>query len=158
VSAEENKALIREIIEEVWNKGDLAAVDRYFAPDYVDHTPFPGQGPGPEGYRQVVTAIRDAFPDLHLTLEDILGEGDKVAFRYTMGGTHQGDFMGIPPTGNPFSVGGMIIARIAEGKAVERWANLNTLSLMQQLGAMPSSEEEQQQSSGILSPGQEPTY
>ncbi len=143
MSAEDNKALIREIIEEVWNKGNLAAVDRYFAPDYVDHTPFPGQGPGPEGYRQGVTAIRDAFPDLHLTLGDILGEGDKVAFRYTMDGTHQGGFMGIPPTGKPFSVEGMIIARIAEGKGVERWANLDTLSLMQQLGVIPSPEQAQ---------------
>ncbi len=143
MSAEENKTLIREIIEEVWNKGDLAAVDRYFAPDYVDHTPFPGQGPGPEGYRQVVTAIREAFPDLHLTLGDILGEGDKVAFRYTMEGTHQGDFMGIPPTGKPFSVGGMIFARVAEGKAAERWANLDTLGMMQQLGVVPSPEQAQ---------------
>jgi steroid delta-isomerase-like uncharacterized protein len=143
MSVEDNKALIREIIEEVWNKGNLAAVDRYFAPDYVDHTPFPGQGPGPEGYRQVVATIREAFPDLHLTLGDILAEGDKVAFRYTMEGTHQGDFMGIPPTGKPFSVGGMIFARIAEGKAVERWANLDTLGMMQQLGVVPSPEQAQ---------------
>jgi steroid delta-isomerase-like uncharacterized protein len=143
MSAEDNKALIREVIEEVWNRGNLAAVDRYFAPDYVDHTPFPGQGPGPEGYIQVVTAIREAFPDLRLTLGDILGEGDKVAFRYTMEGTHQGDFMGMPPTGKPFSVTGMIIARVADGKAVERWANLDTLSLMQQLGAISSPEQAQ---------------
>jgi steroid delta-isomerase-like uncharacterized protein len=143
MSVEDNKALIREIIEEVWNKGNLAAVDRYFAPDYVDHTPFPGQGPGPEGYRQVVTTIREAFPDLHLTLGDILAEGDKVAFRYTMEGTHQGGFMGIPPTGKPFSVGGMIIARVVDDKALERWANLDTLGLMQQLGVIPSPEQAQ---------------
>ncbi len=145
MSEEENKALIREVIEEVWNKGDLAAVDRYFADDYVDHSPFPGQGPGPEGYKGAVAAIREAFPDLRLTLEDILGEGDKVAFRYTMRGTHQGQFAGMPPTGKPFSVGGMIIARVAGGKAVERWANLDTLGLMQQLGAIPSSEQQQAQ-------------
>ena len=96
MSAEENKALIREVIEEVWNKGDLAAVDRYFAPHYVDHAPLPGQAPGPEGYKGAVAAIREAFPDLRLTLEDILGERDKVAFRYTMEGTHRGDFMGMP--------------------------------------------------------------
>ena len=143
MSVEDNKALIREIIEEVWNRGNLAAVDRYFAPDYVDHTPFPGQGPGPEGYRQVVTAIRDAFPDLYLTLGDILAEGDRVAFRYTMEGTHQGDFVGIPPTGKPFSVEGMIIARVVDSKAVERWANLDTLGLMQQLGVIPSPEQAQ---------------
>ncbi len=143
MSSEENKALIREVIEEVWNKGNLEAVDRYFAPDYVDHAPLPGQAPGPEGYRGAVAAVRDAFPDLRLTLEDILAEGDRVAFRYTMEGTHQGDFMGIPPTGKPFSVGGMIIARVAEGKAVERWANLDTLGLMQQLGAIPSPGQQQ---------------
>ncbi len=118
MSAEENKTLIREVIEEVWNKGNVEAVDRYFSPDYVDHNPLPGQAPGPEGYKQSVGLIRDAFPDLRLTLEDILGEGDRVAFRYTMRGTHRGPFMGMEPTGNPFSVSGMIIARVAEGKAV----------------------------------------
>jgi steroid delta-isomerase-like uncharacterized protein len=143
VSAEENKTLIREIIEEIWNQGDLAAVDRYFAPDYVDHSPLPGQAPGSEGYKQAAAAMREAFPDLRLTLEDILAEGDKVAFRYTMEGTHQGDFMGMPPTGKAFSVGGMIIGRIAEGKGAERWANLDTLGLMQQLGAIPSPEQAQ---------------
>jgi predicted SnoaL-like aldol condensation-catalyzing enzyme len=96
VSAEDNKTLIREIIEEVWNQGDLAAVDRYFAADYVDHSPLPGQGPGPEGYKQAAAAMREAFPDLRLTLGDILGEGDKVAFRYTMEGTHQGTSWGCP--------------------------------------------------------------
>ncbi|PLS83829.1 MAG: ester cyclase [Actinobacteria bacterium] len=140
-----NTKPLRGLIEEVWNEGNVGAVDRYFAPDYVDHNPLPGQVEGPEGYKQSVGAIRDAFPDLHLTLEDILGEGDRVAFRYTMRGTHQGPFMGIPPTGNPFSVTGMIFARVAEGKAAERWANLDTLGLMQQLGAIPSPAEEQQQ-------------
>ncbi len=138
MSAEENKTLIREVIEEVWNKGNVEAVDRYFSPDYVDHNPLPGQAPGPEGYKQSVGAIRDAFPDLHLTLEDILGEGDKVAFRYTMRGTHRGPFMDMEPTGNTFSVEGMIFARVVEGKAVERWANLDTMGLMQQIGAIPS--------------------
>ncbi len=138
MSAEDNKTLIRDIIEEVWNKGNVEAVDRYFAPDYVDQDPLPGQAPGPEGYKQSVAAIRDAFPDLNLTLEHILSEGDQVAFHYTMRGTHQGPFMGIPPTGNPFSVSGMIFARVAEGKAAERWANLDTMGLMQQLGAIPS--------------------
>ena len=145
MSAEENRTLILKVIEEVWNRGDLEAVDRYFADDYVDHAPLPGQAPGPEGYRAAVAAIREAFPDLHLTLEDIFGEGDKVAFRYTMEGTHRGDFMGIARTGKPVSVGGMIIARIAEGKAVERWANLDTLSLMQQLGVIPPPEQAQAQ-------------
>jgi steroid delta-isomerase-like uncharacterized protein len=138
MSAEENEALIREMIEEVWCKGDLAAVDRYFAIDYVDHTPLPGQAPGSVGYKEAVATIRSAFPDLHLILEDILCEGDKVALHYTMQGTHRGQFMGIPATGKPFSVTGMINARIAEGKVVERWANVDTLGLMKQLGIVPS--------------------
>jgi steroid delta-isomerase-like uncharacterized protein len=138
MSAEENETLIREMIEEVWYKGDLAAVDRYFAIDYVDHTPLPGQAPGSVGYKEAVATIRGAFPDLHLILEDILCEGDKVALHYTMQGTHRGQFMGIPATGKPFSVTGMINARIAEGKVVERWANVDTLGLMKQLGVVPS--------------------
>jgi predicted ester cyclase len=138
MSAEENEALIREMIEEIWYKGDLSAVDRYFAIDYVDHSPLPGQPPGPVGYKEAVATIRSAFPDLRLILEDIFCEGDKVALHYTMQGTHRGQFMGIPPTGKPFSVTGMINARIAEGKVVERWANLDTLELMKQLGVVPS--------------------
>ncbi len=138
MSEDSSKALIREIIEEVWNKGNLEAVDRYFADEYIDRNPLPGQAPGREGYKQAVAIIRAAFPDLHLVLEDILAEGDKAAFRYTMSGTHRGEFMGLPPTDRPFSVAGMIFVRIADGKAVERWANLDTLGLMQQLGAIPS--------------------
>jgi steroid delta-isomerase-like uncharacterized protein len=138
MSAEENEALIREMIEEVWCKGDLAAVDLYFAIDYVDHAPLPRQAPGSVGYKEAVATIRSAFPDLHLTLEDILCEGDKVALHYTMQGTHRGQFIGIPPTGKSVSVTGMINARIAEGKVVERWANVDTLGLMKQLGVVTS--------------------
>jgi predicted ester cyclase len=138
MSAEENEALIREMIEEVWCKGDLVAVDRYFAIDYVDHSPLPGQAPGAAGHKEAVATIRSAFPDLYLILEDIFCEGDKVALYYTMQGTHRGQFMGTPPTNKPFSVTGMINVRIAEGKVVERWANLDTLGLMKQLGVVPS--------------------
>jgi predicted ester cyclase len=116
----------------------LAAVDSYFAIDYVDHAPLPEQAPGSAGYKEALATIRSAFPDLHFILEDILCEGDKVALHYTMQGTHRGQFMGIPPTGKPFSVTGMINVRIAEGKVVERWANGDTLGLMKQLGVAHS--------------------
>ena len=82
--------------------------------------------------------IRNAFPDLHLDLEDVVAEEDKVAFRYTMSGTHRGDFMGMPPTGKPFSVAGMILARVVGGRFTERWSNLDALGLMHQIGAIPS--------------------
>ena len=91
-----------------------------------------------------IAAARSAFPDWHVEVVDQLAEGDQVATRYVLSGTHEGDLAGIPPTGKPFSVEGMIIARVAEGKAVERWAHLDTLSLMQQLGVVPSPEEQQQ--------------
>ncbi len=136
--AEEHKALVRRVIEEVWNEGDLQAVGRYFADDYVDHTPLPGQAPGREGYKQAVALIREAFPDLHLTLEDVVAEEAKVSFRYVMSGTHRGEFLGVVPTGRAFSVVGMIFARIEEGKFTDRWALLDTLGLMQQLGAIPA--------------------
>jgi len=90
------------------------------------------------GYKEAVATIRSAFPDLHLSLEDILCEGDKVALHYTIQGTHRGQFLGIPPAGKPFSVTGMINARIAEGKVVERWANVDILGLMKQLGVVTS--------------------
>jgi len=147
VSAQENKGLVSKAIEEVWNQGNLEAVNRYFAEHYVDHTPLPGQDPGPEGYKQAVALIRAAFPDLHLTLDDVIAEEDKVSFRYTMSGTHQGEFMGMTPTGRAFSVAGMIFARAAEGKFTDRWAILDTISLMQQLDVSaqadthPSAEE-----------------
>ena len=138
MSAAENKALVREGVEEVWNKGNLQSVGRYFADDYIDRSPLPGQADGLDGYVRSVAMIRDAFPDLHLDLEDVVAEEEKVAFRYTMSGTHQGDFMGIPPTGKAFSVAGMIFARVAGGRFTERWSNLDTLGLMRQIGALPS--------------------
>jgi steroid delta-isomerase-like uncharacterized protein len=116
MSAEVNKALVREGVQEVWNKGNLESVGRYYADDYVDRTPLPGQAEGLEGYVQTVAMIRNAFPDPQLALEDVVAEEDKVAFRYTMSGTHRGDFMGISLTGRAFSVAGMIFTRIVGGR------------------------------------------
>jgi steroid delta-isomerase-like uncharacterized protein len=103
---------------------------------YVYH-PDPHRVKGPEGVKQIVGVYRAAFPDLHLTIEDLIAEGDKVVVRFTARGTHQGDLMGVAPTGKEVTVTGISIVRIAEGKIVEEWENFDALGMMQQIGAVP---------------------
>jgi len=120
MGVEENKAMVRRSIEEVWNKGNLAVVDETMASSYVLH--FPGQDyKGPESFKQMVTMTRTAFPDLHMTIEDMVAEEDKVAYHLTMRGTHRGDFMGIAPTGKQVTITGISIHRFAGGKEAEVW-------------------------------------
>ncbi len=123
VSAEEqnNKDLVRRFFEEVWVKGNVAAVDEVMAPNYVEYPIPSGLPPGPEGVKQTLAAYRRACPDLKATLDDIFAEGDRVALRWSARGTHLGEWLGIPPTGNHFTMSGITIYRIAEGKAVEGW-------------------------------------
>jgi steroid delta-isomerase-like uncharacterized protein len=125
VSAEENKALVRKFFEEAWGKGDVAAVDEFMATDYVEHPRPSSLPPGPEGLKQLITAYRSAFPDLKLTLDDIFAEGEMVAFRWSARGTHLGDWLGIPPTGNHVTATGITIFRIAGGKVVESWTSID---------------------------------
>jgi steroid delta-isomerase-like uncharacterized protein len=160
VSAGENKALTRRVIEEMFNKGNLDVADELLAPDFVDHDPaMPEDVRGPEGFKEHVGAFRSAFSDLHVRIEDQVAEGDKVVQRWTGTGTHDGDLMGIAPTGNRVEIAGMEISRISGGKVAEVWEGYDAMGLMRQLGAIPSSEEEEQQrSGGTPSPGQEPTY
>jgi steroid delta-isomerase-like uncharacterized protein len=139
MATEENKAVIRRAYEE-FNKGkeaSMAAMEELYAPDYVLH----GTGVFPDmdlaAMKQLVPAFFTAFPDQHYTLEDLIAEGDKVVQRWTMRGTHQGDFMGIPPTGKQVSFTGIEIDRIKDGQFVESWVNEDHLGLMQQLGAIP---------------------
>jgi steroid delta-isomerase-like uncharacterized protein len=120
---EKDKALVRSFFEEVWNKGNVAAVDEFMAADYVDHSIPSGLPPGREGLKQANTTYHTAFPDLKATLEDILAEGDKVMFRWSVSGTHLGDWLGIPPTGNHVTATGITVLRIAGGKVVEGWTS-----------------------------------
>ena len=136
--SEENKALVRRFYEEVMNRGNMAVVDELSAPNIVDHNPMPGQAAGPEGFKQFVGMFRSAFPDLNVTADDVIAEGDKVVARTTMRGTHRGEFMGIAPTNKQVTVSGMDMVRIANGKAVEVWHIDDALGMMQQLGAIPS--------------------
>ena len=93
---EKNKALVREFFEEAWGKGNMAAVDEFMAADYVEHPRPSTLSPGPEGLKQLIAAYRTAFPDLKMMLDDIFAEGDRVAFRWNVSGTHLGDWLGIP--------------------------------------------------------------
>jgi steroid delta-isomerase-like uncharacterized protein len=125
-------------MEEVLNKGNMQVVDELIAPNFVEHDPFPGQAPGVEGLKQAMVALRQAFPDLHVTVDEMLSDGDKVVIRSTMKGTHKGNFMNIPATGKQISVEGIDIVRISNGRAVEHWGVTDNLTMMQQLGLVPA--------------------
>jgi steroid delta-isomerase-like uncharacterized protein len=141
MSIEENKALMRRFYEEI-SKGNLTVVDELIADNLVDHSPFaPGQVPGRQGTLELFTMIRTAFPDLRITAEDMVAEGDKVVCRGTFSGTHKGEFMGIAPTGKQISVGVIEIMRIVGGKMVEHWNVVDNLGMMQQLGVVPPPEQ-----------------
>jgi len=138
MSTEDNKVLIRRFYEEVFNRKNTAAIDEFIAPNIVDQLVPPGMPGGIEGTRQTIGMYLTGFPDLHFTLEDQIAEGDKVVSRITARGTHQGEFMRIPPTGKPVTVTVIDINRIAGGKLVEHWAEMNMLGLLQQVGVLPS--------------------
>ncbi len=138
MSTEENKALVRRWYEEVFNQGNLDVVDNYVADTIVDHSLPPGMPPGAASTRQLIAMYRNAFPDLQITVEDQISEGDQVVNRIQVVGTHQGEFMGIAPTGRQFTITGIDWLRIADGKFVEHWAQADMLGLLQQLGAIPA--------------------
>jgi steroid delta-isomerase-like uncharacterized protein len=134
-----NKALARRWYEDFANTGNPAVADELFAPDHVHHeADNPGQGSGPEGQKQLIAAVRAAFPDLTFTVEDLVGAGDRVLARYVITGTHQGPYNGIPATGKQITVTGMAIFRFADGKIAETWVIFDTLGLLQQLGVIPT--------------------
>ena len=140
MSTEELKAIVRRYIEEVWNNGNLALIDELFAQDWINHNPSVGQTAGREGLKQLIAGFRDAAPDLHLTINDMIAEGDRVATRWTAQGTHQGEVMGAPPTGKLIRGTAIVIDRIVDGRIVEHWAGRDDLGMYQQLGLLPSLE------------------
>lgn len=133
--SERNKAQVRRVIEEIYNRGDLAVVDEVTVDDLVIHASS-GDIRGREGVKQYVAALRAGFPDLHLTIEDQIAEGDMVVTRWTARGTHEGAFQGIAPTGHAVCVAGTDIDRIVDGRTVECWAHVDELGMMQQLGVV----------------------
>lgn len=140
MSIEENKELLSRWVE-VWNAGHLDAVNEFLAPDYVRHDPNGPEIRGAEMGQQLIAMYRAALPDLHLTIEDLVAEGDTAAVRLTARGTQQGELLGIPPTGNQVTVMAMELFRFAHGKIAEQWVTMDALGLLQQLGAIPGPEQ-----------------
>ena len=132
MSAEDNKALARRGFEETMNQRNLAVLDELHVPDFVFHAAS-RTIQGREPFKQFISIFLTAFPDLHVTIEDMIGEGDRAVVRFTYRGTHKGDLMGIPPTGKQVAVTGISIMRVANGKFLEEWINTD---LMQQLGVV----------------------
>jgi steroid delta-isomerase-like uncharacterized protein len=141
MSTEANKALVQQWVEEVLNTGDVSDHSPAYhlvAADFVGH--FPGQPPiyGLEAFRQFGSAYFNAFPDLRITPEDLIAEEDKVTMRYSWRGTHKSELMGIAPTGKYVTTSGISILRIADGKIAEQWDSFDNLSMLQQLGVIPT--------------------
>jgi steroid delta-isomerase-like uncharacterized protein len=135
--SEQNKTIVRRAIEEGYNQGNLDIVDELVSSDFVAHAASEDIY-GPAGMKQYVASLREAFPDLYLTIDDQVAEGDRVVTRWTARGTHTGTFQGIPPTGKQGTMTGIDIDRVVGGKAIECWTNADYLGLLQQLSAIPA--------------------
>ena len=134
--SEQNKALVRRVFESM-SKGDLSMMDEVISPEYKNYN-MPTPAPGAEGLKQLIGAFRSGFPDFKVDLEQVLADGDRVITQGVWTGTHQGEFMGIPATGKPISVGYIDIWRFVDGKAVENWVQMDMVGMMQQLGVAPA--------------------
>jgi predicted ester cyclase len=143
MSTEQNKTVARRYAEELqdfWRTGDLSFVDRIFDSNYIQHVP---GVPASMSVKQIFAALRAGIPDFQTTIEDLIAEGDRVAVRILWQGTHKGELMGIPPTGKHVKVTEMQIYRIANGKIIERWVETDVFGMMQQLGIIPTPEQQQ---------------
>jgi len=139
---EENKAVVRRFLEEVFRGGNLELADELFTPDYVLHDfAVPKEMRGPEGMKRYMSMYRAAYPDTSFTIEDQVAEGGKVVTRWTGRGTHQGELMGIPPTGERVTVTGIEFDRVSGGRIEETWVSYDALGMMQQLGVIPPPEQ-----------------
>src|SRR5437763_1716126 len=140
MSTDQNKALVRRCIDEVWNRADSGAFDALLSPSIIRHGPPPTEGDirGLDGFRQLVAMYRAAYPDLIVSIDNQVAEGDQVASRWTARGTHGGELMGMAPTGRSLSIVGVIVDRIEGGKIAEEWASYDALGMLQQLGALPA--------------------
>ena len=133
MTKEENKKAQQQFGEAV-NSGNLEKLRDLVAQDVKDHDPAPNQGPGPQGYIDFFTMMRNAFPDLQIEVEKLVADEDNVAFAYTLTGTHEGEFMGVERTNKHVKVRGMQISRFKDGKMVERWGSSDELGILKQIG------------------------
>jgi steroid delta-isomerase-like uncharacterized protein len=139
MSVEDNKALVRRFYEDAWNKHNPSVVDQIYAADFVDRSgEIPGIPHTREGLKQFMAVYLRAFPDVNITVEDQLVEGDRVVTRWTGHGTQTGEFMDMPQSGKKVAVAGVQIDRFSSGKIVESWTLFDQLGMLQQLGAVPA--------------------
>lgn len=138
MSTEDNKALARRFYNEAINGGNVDLIDELVSENFVEHEQFPGlPTTGPEAPKAALGMFRAAFPDLQMTADDMIAEGDKVVVRVTMSGTHKGEFMGIPPTNKAFKVQAIDIIEVHDGKATAHWGQTDQAAMMEQLGLAP---------------------
>ena len=135
MSTQQNKALVRRFFDEVWNQRKLDVVDEVFAPKVL----FNGRAVGRESIKQIVTSRLSAFPDIEVTVEDQVAEGDKVSTRRTWRGTQRGEFRGLPPSGKRATWAQISIVRVGDEGITEDWTVADDLGLLQQLGSQASS-------------------
>ena len=131
MSESENKLLVRAYFDDVWERHDLEAIDRYMAPDYVQHSRHAAQGR--DGLKAFFRGLWAAFSEQANSIDDMIAEGDKVVWRWTVRARHSGPFFGLAPTGKPITVTGISIFRVAGGRFVEHWGEQDNAGLMQQL-------------------------
>jgi steroid delta-isomerase-like uncharacterized protein len=137
MSADKNKEIIRKIFEDGMNNRNFSVFEEYVSPQYVNYG-IPGHQPGIEGFKEIIKQFTDAFPDMKITQDEIVADGDSVATRGSWTGTNKGSFMGMPATGKQVNVQYMDFWKLKDGKCVENWVQMDIAGLMQQLGAMPS--------------------
>jgi steroid delta-isomerase-like uncharacterized protein len=135
--SEAQKVFVKRWAEEVWNKGYLDKLPEFFTEDHLFHDPQFPEGGGIDALRNLVDSFRKAFPDVRVAIHEAISEGDLVAERFSMSGTHQGEFMGVAPTGRQVKATGMVFYRFSGGKVAEQWANWDALGLLQQIGRVP---------------------
>jgi steroid delta-isomerase-like uncharacterized protein len=133
----DNQTVITRLFDEVLNQGNLDLLDELIGANYLEHDPVPGQLAGAAGIKAKLVALRQAFPDIHFNLEELVSEGAAVAARYGWEGTHMAEFMGIQPTGKTVRVRGMDFYRLQNAKIVEHWDCIDEIGLLRQLGALP---------------------
>jgi steroid delta-isomerase-like uncharacterized protein len=137
MSSEQNKTIVRRLLEEPW-QGNLRVVDELVDGNYVGYDPsIPEPLRGPDGFKEFVSTYRAAYSDARITVDDQIAEGDRVATRWTGRGMHDGDLMGVAPTGKHVTVSGLTLSRLANGKVIEAHTNWDTFGMMQQLGVVP---------------------
>ena len=136
--AQDNAAIVRCFADEVITQGKIDSAAQYVWEDVVEQVPLPGQGPGLDGLKDILRAMRAGFPDIVFSIQEQITEGDKVASRFEWTGTHKGEFFGIPATGRPVRVWGVVIDRLVDGRIKDTRIIMDTMGLMTQLGALPS--------------------